>query len=77
MLLRKKPMSKGVAKVHIRNTIKLIEKILIDPRMGNYMAIMVKESIAAKGINIDVIKKSRLYSKPESTIIFKTDVDIN
>ncbi|HUM50688.1 MAG TPA: DUF2971 domain-containing protein [Chitinophagales bacterium] len=76
LLLRKKPMLKSVAKVTLPKTISLIQGIKLDPRMGTYMAKMVKESFINKGFQPEVIRKSRLYSKPNSTITFKTDIDL-
>lgn len=76
LLLRKIPMSKSVAKVKIANTKNLIKGIKLDPRMGTYMAKMVKEAFISKGFTAEMIRKSRLYSKPDSTITFKNDIDL-
>jgi hypothetical protein len=75
MLLRKTPMTKSVAKVSLTKANELISGIKLNPRMGTYMARMVKEIFCAKGFTADVVRKSRLYSKPESTITFKEDID--
>jgi hypothetical protein len=76
MLLRKTPMTKSVAKVSILKTKELIHGIKLDPRMGTYMARMVKGVFFSKGFSPTVVRKSRLYSKPESTITFNEDLDI-
>ncbi len=75
LLLRKNPMTKSVAKVTIPNFQSLIKAIKLDPRMGVYMSKMVKEAFHKKGFDKEMVRKSRLYSKPDSTIIFNEDVD--
>ena len=75
MLIRKTAMTNSVAKISIKKTKELIHGIKLDPRMGTYMAKMVKEIFAKKGFDPKSVRKSRLYSKPGSTIIFSEEID--
>lgn len=76
LLLRKTPMKKSVAKIKMTDPKKLIKTIKLDPRIGTYMGRMIKEAFASRGFNSKVIRKSGLYAKPESTILFKKDIDL-
>lgn len=73
LLLRKKPMKNSVAKVKIKNTKELIYAIKLDPRMGPYVAKMVKDAFK-QWFPENKIRTSILYSKPESSITFKEDI---
>jgi len=76
LLLRKDSMTKSVAKVKISNLKNLIKAVKLDPRMGIYMSKMIKEAFSNKGFDKTVVRKSRLYSKPNSTIVFFKDLDL-